>query len=228
MKSKPQPKVQGTKQKPTPKPAPKTAPKKPVDKAAKAPAGKAAKPAAKVPTKAPAKSAAPAKKLAAKPLPTKAPKAAKATKPAKAAAVAILDAPTPKTRQQILDDHRLIGELVGKIALATTAEDTALNLEQLVPLLHRHFREEEDEIGGLHAEIVRRTPQQHQALLDLKAEHARLLEDVQCLLAAAKSERPAKNLVQLGERLKNQLAAHEAKETELFLDSIWTDFGEGD
>lgn len=132
-------------------------------------------------------------------------------------------------QQKILDDHRQIGELLGKIAGTGVATEIAASLDALLPVLIRHFQEEEDEIDGLHIDIQRRSPQQHQALLGLKSEHVQLLAAARDLLLQAKAAKGSSDKLQkLGVQLKERLATHESKETELFLDSIWTDIGEGD
>jgi transcriptional regulator of heat shock response len=134
-----------------------------------------------------------------------------------------------KVRKQILEDHREIGELLVKIVAAENAATIADHLQQLQPLLRRHFQEEETTITGLHAVIQERTPHFIHALHDLRHEHVKLLEGVSQLLAAAAA--PGSDRAQLrtmGKELKDQLAVHEAKETDLFVDSIWTDLGEGD
>lgn len=133
------------------------------------------------------------------------------------------------TRQQILAEHQAIAELSGRIAELGDAEQLAAALRQLLPLLQRHFQAEEHEIDGLHASIRRRTPEQQHALLSLKDEHRQLLDRVQLLLAIAQETRGGGPKLQLlGRQLQERLAAHEAKETGLFVDSIWTDIGEGD
>lgn len=132
-------------------------------------------------------------------------------------------------QQKILDDHRQIGELLGKIAGTGAATEIVGSLDALLPVLIRHFQEEEDEIDGLHIDIQRRSPQQHQALLSLKGEHVQLLTAARDLLLQAKAAKGSSDKLQkLGVQLKERLATHESKETELFLDSIWTDIGEGD
>jgi hemerythrin len=138
--------------------------------------------------------------------------------------------PNPaEAKKQILDDHRQIGELTAKVAATGNAVEMATCLKQLLPLLLRHFKEEEDEIDGLHANIQKRTPQQQNALLGLKEEHKQLLDRVHLLLSIAQETKGGGPKLQLlGKQLQERLAAHEAKETELFLDSIWTDIGEGD
>jgi len=140
--------------------------------------------------------------------------------------------PKPKSadavRKQILDDHRKIGQLTGKIAAFESPEEAAGCLKQLLPLLERHFQQEEDEMNGLHAEILERTPELHHTLRELKDEHMSLLERIRQLITAVQKRERGADLRSLGQQLQQQLAAHEAKETAIFIDSIWTDCGEGD
>ena len=138
--------------------------------------------------------------------------------------------PNPgESRKQILDDHREIGELLSTLANVTAATETTKCLNRLLPLLQRHFKEEEDEIDGLHAVIQTQAPHRMAALLELKQEHTELLEQVKHFLSVAEqTEGHNPKLRDLGLKLKSQLTAHEAKETEIFVDSIWTDLGAGD
>lgn len=137
--------------------------------------------------------------------------------------------PVAASRQKILDDHRVIGQLLSDIASAADAGKVVASLQSLLPVLKRHFAEEEEEIAGLHAVIRKRTPEQQTALQGLVQEHGKLLGQATQLLASAqRSPGPDVRLQQLGKQLREQLAAHEAKETQIFMDSIWTDFGEGD
>jgi len=139
---------------------------------------------------------------------------------------------TPKSadaaRKQILDDHRRIGQLTGRIAAFESPEEALACLQQLQPLLQRHFQEEEDEMNGLHADILARTPELHHSLLELKAEHVSLLARIEQLIAAVPKREVGIDRRALGKQLQQELAAHEARETAIFIDSIWTDCGEGD
>ncbi|MCB9886629.1 MAG: hemerythrin domain-containing protein [Planctomycetes bacterium] len=134
-----------------------------------------------------------------------------------------------KAKDQILDDHRQIGALLSQVPSAGSTARTVDLLQTLVPLLRRHFQEEEAEISGLHAVIQRRTPHLVYALQDLKRDHTDLLQAAQELLDLANSpDADEAQLQRRGRALKDGIAAHETKETELFVDSIWTDLGEGD
>lgn len=139
---------------------------------------------------------------------------------------------TPKSadaaRKQILDDHRRIGQLTDRIAVFESPEEALACLEQLLPLLRRHFQEEEDEMNGLHADILARTPELHHNLIELAAEHVSLLARIEQLIAAVQKRERGIDRRALGKQLQQQLAAHEARETAIFIDSIWTDCGEGD
>ncbi|MCB9876334.1 MAG: hemerythrin domain-containing protein [Planctomycetes bacterium] len=134
-----------------------------------------------------------------------------------------------RSRQQILDDHREIGALMSKVLVAGSAADMVECLGRLQPLLQRHFEEEEAEVGGLHATIVANAPRHSSVLPDLQQQHANLLERVgQVAAAATRPGAAIGDLTRLAEQLRSELAAHEAAETEIFVDSIWTDLGAGD
>lgn len=133
-----------------------------------------------------------------------------------------------QARKQILDDHRRIGELLSRVAAAADAAESRDSMRELLPLLQRHFREEEEEIGGLHAVVRQRTPHHWNALCGLRDEHLQLLAQARDLQAQAERNAAVEHLRELGTELKDHVAAHEAKETEIFVDSIWTDLGEGD
>lgn len=129
-------------------------------------------------------------------------------------------------RKRILDDHRKIAQLTGTLATCADPEAAGTCVRQLLPVLQRHFAEEENEIDGLHADILERSPELQRALRGLAEEHAALLA-LAAKLATA-SQQGKTDLRPLGKQLQEQLAAHEAKEVAIFLDSIWVDSGQGD
>lgn len=137
--------------------------------------------------------------------------------------------PKSAAKQKILDDHRVIGQLISDVASLEEPAEVARCVQRLLPVLRGHFADEEQEIDGLHALVERRTPQHHEALLGLKKEHAQLLAHAEQLLAAARQPHGAREEIRrLGRQLRTDLAAHETRETEVFMDSIWTDFGGSD
>lgn len=136
--------------------------------------------------------------------------------------------PDQTVRQQVLADHREIGLLLQKLADFGDSRQAMSHLRQLQPLLQRHFDAEESEFDGMHAGIRARTPEQQNVLLELKAEHKELLACVHDLLAPASPARKPSVLRERCDRLREQLGAHEAKESAVFMDSVWTDVGEGD
>jgi len=132
-------------------------------------------------------------------------------------------------KKQILQDHQDIEALMLQVATGASRAETIEAIERLRPLLERHFQSEEAELSGLHAEIVQKAPRHANALQMLKDEHAAILVQVDELAAIAKSsEAPDARRQELGEKLKARLEEHEATETEIFVDSIWTDLGAGD
>jgi hemerythrin len=129
----------------------------------------------------------------------------------------------------VLADHEKIIALTARLAAVGGADEMVSCLRQLATILTGHFKEEEDGFDGLHDDIRKRTPEQQHALMGLKEEHTHLLERVQLLLSIAQQSRgPAPKLQVLGKQLQDRLSEHEARETQVFLDSIWTDLGESD
>ena len=134
--------------------------------------------------------------------------------------------PSPKERKQILEEHRQITERNPKIRdLGELSE----RLSVLEPLLERRFRREEEQ-NGLHEDIRTRSPRLLGGLSQLVGEHRELLQMV-ALLRARIRESPERSLEAIQAQWREfleQLSDHEARETELFLDSILTDVGGGD
>lgn len=118
--------------------------------------------------------------------------------------------------------------MIHDIGAATDPKQVAAGVQKLQPVLQRHFAEEEQEMDGLHAVIQKRTPELLGALHDLRQEHAQLLVQVEQLLAAARRAPAGDTRLQaLGQQLRDQLGRHESHETQVFMDSIWTDTGGG-
>jgi hypothetical protein len=136
---------------------------------------------------------------------------------------------TADSRQQILDAHRRISALTQKLGVVSRADDMVASLRELATLLAAHFAEEEAEFDGLHENIRKRSPELQHGLQELEQEHMQLLERVHALMSIAQQERlPVPKLRQLGKQFQERLAQHEAKETGVFQDSIWTDLGTGE
>lgn len=136
--------------------------------------------------------------------------------------------PAAAARKRLLEDHLEISRLSGEVSKTTDAKAMLAHLAKLKPLLERHFREEEAEFDGLHAGVRKRTPEQTLALKSLELDHTKLLEMVGKLRALATKPAAGKTLCKHGSELHEFLCTHEARENEVFLDSIWNEIGEGD
>jgi hemerythrin len=133
------------------------------------------------------------------------------------------------SRRQILAEHQQITALTQQLATVQGAPEMATCLRKLATILTDHFRQEEEGFDGLHESIRARTPELQNALQGLKDEHQQLLDRLQLLLSIVQESRgSAPKLQLLGKQLQERLSEHEAKETRIFLDSIWADLGEGD
>ena len=135
--------------------------------------------------------------------------------------------PDPQnSKKRILDDHREIGELLAQCTTATKASQVLENMQKLRALLGRHFAEEEGQLGGLHDSIHTRAPRFENSLQGLIEEHRQLLESVNELIdQAGKSADDDPKLREMSKSLQARFAAHEARETEIFVESLWTDIG---
>ena len=133
------------------------------------------------------------------------------------------------SRRQILDAHRKIDALAAKLGVVSGADEMMASLRELATLMAAHFAEEEKEFDGLHENIRKRSPELQNALQELAQEHKHLLERVHALMSIAQQEHlAAAKLRQLGKQFQQRLARHEANETGVFQDSIWTDLGTGE
>lgn len=133
------------------------------------------------------------------------------------------------TREQILSEHQQIRELVGRIEDTTDLAEIVSGLQQLQPLFESHFAREEA-LDGLHSDIRARAPQHRQAIDRLEQDHRELLADVAELQAQAQAclQGPIREIEALRSRFLLKLREHEARESGLFVDAIWTDLGQGD
>ena len=102
-------------------------------------------------------------------------------------------------------------------------------MKRLETLLERHFKAEEDELDGLRATVPQHAPRLESSLRSLREEHRQLLESVRDLAArAAKAQGDDPSLREMSKALRDRFSAHEARETDIFVESIWTDIGTGD
>jgi hemerythrin len=134
-----------------------------------------------------------------------------------------------KSKKRILDDHVEIATLLEASVNATQASEIVANMTRLRALLGRHFAEEESELGGLHESNQVRAPRHANSIASLKIEHRDMLEKVREILEGA--EKPGSDVAKLcalSKELQSLFVSHEARETEIFVDSVWTDIGTKD
>ncbi|MDX1631836.1 MAG: hemerythrin domain-containing protein [Thermoanaerobaculia bacterium] len=136
---------------------------------------------------------------------------------------------TPEARQRIEREHEALRVLVGRVEEAEDLQELSGLLEELETALDAHFESEEAE-DGLHAAIDRTAPHKQNALEELFEEHRAFLTRVQELADEARRclEGPMKEVVHGARELARELREHEERETELFLDANYTEYGGGD
>ncbi|MCC6672660.1 MAG: hemerythrin domain-containing protein [Planctomycetes bacterium] len=135
--------------------------------------------------------------------------------------------PTKATRERILAEHRRIEELAQVLGRSKDLNALAATLAELQPLLESHFQREES-LGGAHEGIETRSPEFIAAVRAMQADHKTLLQDVRDLRAAVEKGVAAKQAHAEARRILASLKDHEERETQVFLDSVWTDLGRGD
>ncbi|MGD8377669.1 MAG: hemerythrin domain-containing protein [Acidobacteriota bacterium] len=147
--------------------------------------------------------------------------------------------------ESIVAQHRelegLIGELrefleatrpeAGQKGYHTWASDLSGKLNALHDKLFRHFREEEE--GGFLDQLARDNPAAVHTLETMRVEHSRMLESLRDLIRAtldysvgeAENSPPLRRFTM---SILDQLARHEARETELLQTTYSEDLGLGD
>ncbi len=136
---------------------------------------------------------------------------------------------TAAAKTRIADEHAALSALLDEIVQLDAPGRLAEDLEKLQTLLRAHFETEEAE-DGLSAAVGRSTPQLLPSVEHLFEEHRQFLGDLDHLLGSARalSNGPMADLLSGVADLAQRLHAHEVEETELFLDSVYTDLGTGD
>jgi hypothetical protein len=133
------------------------------------------------------------------------------------------------TRERIAREHRQLSELLDCIETITAPAQLALELEGLRALLEAHFAGEED-ADGLHEVVGRATPHLLPAVQHLFDEHREFLADLEGLTARAceLAAGPVAELCAGVNALAARLRAHEARENDLFGESVYADVGSQD
>lgn len=134
----------------------------------------------------------------------------------------------PTSAHEIDDEHKVLGAALAR--LEETADPARLlpQLEDLRRKLSRHFVSEEAN-DGLPKIVGPSAPQFIAPLERLFTEHEEFLADLDRLTSdtralLAKSEEIHSGIADFAGRLRD----HEARESELLRDAVYTDFGSGD
>jgi len=121
-------------------------------------------------------------------------------------------------RRAIVQDHRLLGDLLTQLQRAPHPTNASRLLGDLRGLLSRHFEREQGP-DGLFEMIRERAPQHGETITALTREHQAFLSDLEDLTTS--EERQARDsfpdqVVEFVTRLRE----HESRESKLLLDSL--------
>jgi len=129
--------------------------------------------------------------------------------------------PNDTTPHDIEEDHVVIRQAVVALRESTDLKEIAEVLASLQAMLPEHFASEEAP-DGLGANITNQKPEFAFELGQLFQEHRTILETV------ARLANQAAAVLAGTSRLATTLEAHESRESQLFLDALYTDLGVGD
>ena len=130
------------------------------------------------------------------------------------------------SRSEILDNHCRVGQLLDRLEKAALPADLAPVLEECRQLLPRHFAQEET-AEGLFGIIGDRSPHAREEIAALVEEHRTLIRDLDVLTRRV-VERPDKaQLLAEAAQFSQQVRLHERRETQLLVDALASDLGEG-
>ena len=128
--------------------------------------------------------------------------------------------------ESIERDHGAIKAILEGLETTTDLHRLLPLCEQLRAALEQHFaREEEPE--GLHELIASLAPNTVASLQNVLGEHQGFLERLDRLIASARAclEGPLAEILRDTAALSRNLRDHEARETKLFTDAVFTDLG---
>lgn len=128
------------------------------------------------------------------------------------------------SRQEILDNHFRVGELLERLEKAERPAELAPVLEECRLLLPRHFAQEEA-ADGLFGIIGRRSPHARSEVEALVEEHRALLRDLGGLTQRAKARPDQAGLLTEAAQFCQQIRRHERRETHLLVDALGSDAG---
>jgi len=133
---------------------------------------------------------------------------------------------SPSWEATIEQDHQAIKRILGRVEATTDLHLLLPVLQELRDALAEHFvREEEPE--GLHELIASMSPNTVASLQNVLGEHRIFLERLEGLIGRARSccEGPLAEILGEAAALSQSLHDHEARETALFTDAVFTDLG---
>lgn len=123
-------------------------------------------------------------------------------------------------------DHHAIKEILERVEAATDPHRLVSLLEELRTSLVEHF-EREEAPEGLHDIIANMSPNTVATLQNVLGEHRDFLVRLDRLLAQTRAciEGPVAEVLRDTATLSKRLHDHEARETTLFTDAVFTDLG---
>jgi len=127
---------------------------------------------------------------------------------------------------QHFEDHRALQAVLGRLEATTDIEVLLPLLEELHRLLQAHFAREEAP-DGFRA-VFEETPHMGEALDRLLGQHPRFLADIERLTQEVRIclEGPLAKFREDVQGLCDRLHDHEAEETRLLTEALYTDLGE--
>jgi hypothetical protein len=128
---------------------------------------------------------------------------------------------------QLIDAHRRIAEAMARVSAARDLPELLARLDEFSALLVPHFAAE-TAAGGFFDVARERASGHFGRLAQLEREHHELVEAVDRVTRHARAclEGPIAAVFKEARALATQFDAHESRENELFLDSMYTDIGD--
>jgi hypothetical protein len=132
-----------------------------------------------------------------------------------------------ETTARLMAEHRRLGEAMAALQATRDLPDLIGRLEAFRVLLTQHFLSEV-EPGGFFDTLRSRASLHYERLSQLEREHCDLLQEVTRVEDAARAclAGPVAAVLAGAADLVGHLKRHEAGETELFMDTLYTDIAE--
>lgn len=128
---------------------------------------------------------------------------------------------------QLIEEHRRISEAMARVEAARDLPELLARLDEFTALLVPHFKAETAP-GGFFDVVRERASGHFGRLAELEGEHQTLLDAVERVTREARAclEGPIAAILKQARTLTAQLHDHETRESQLFLDSMYTDIGD--